>query len=118
VRIAAGGELLEVLGPAQAGYGGGGGVPSDRAIKTDVTDVDPAAVLSALTRLPVSAWRYRDEPEAVRHVGPMAQDFRAAFGLGASEREIQIVDALGVCMAAIQALAEQVARLEAQLEER
>jgi hypothetical protein len=115
-RIAAGRELLEVLGPAQAGYGGGGGVPSDRAIKTDVTEVDPAAVLTALTSLPVSEWRYRHEGEEVRHLGPMAQDFQAAFGLGDSEREIQIVDALGVCMAAIQALAEQVARLEARLE--
>lgn len=71
-------------------------------------------ILDALTRLSVSTWRYDTEPEDVRHLGPMAQDFRAAFGLGSSDTVIVTVDALGVLFVAVQALARRVARLEGQ----
>jgi len=37
-------------------------------------------------------------------VGPTAQDFRAAFGLGEDDRHISTVDSEGVALAAIQAL--------------
>ena len=37
-----------------------------------------------------------------------ARDFRAAFGLGDSDQEIQPVDGIGVAMAAIQALNQRV----------
>jgi hypothetical protein len=46
-----------------------------------------------------------------------SQDFREAFGLGESDRNISTVDALGVCMAAIQALAARVEVLEGKLNE-
>jgi hypothetical protein len=116
-RLAVGVELLELLGPAQAGYGGGGGVPSDRALKTDVEAVDPGAVLAGVAALPVSAWRYRHEDAGVRHLGPMAQDFRAAFGLGTDDESIQVVDATGVSLAAVKALLARVEALEARLAE-
>jgi hypothetical protein len=45
----------------------------------------------------------------------MAQDFRAAFGLGDDEKTIATVDADGVALAAIQGLN---AKLETQLAER
>jgi hypothetical protein len=53
--------------------------------------------------LPISRWTYRDDPQTP-HVGPMAQDFHAAFGVGADERHIATVDADGVTLAAIQGL--------------
>jgi hypothetical protein len=37
-------------------------------------------------------------------MGPMAQDFRAAFGVGEDDRHISTVDAEGVALAAIQGL--------------
>lgn len=37
-------------------------------------------------------------------MGPMAQDFRGAFGLGIDDRTYNAVDAHGVAFAAIQAL--------------
>ena len=37
-------------------------------------------------------------------MGPMAQDFRAAFGLGETEKGISTIDADGVALAAIQGL--------------
>ena len=41
---------------------------------------------------------------AVRHLGPMAQDFKAAFNVGESDTGITTVDADGVALAAIQGL--------------
>ena len=76
---------------------------SDRALKGDLRPVDAQAVLAGVARLPLSEWSYTDDP-GVRHVGPMAQDFHAAFGVGPDERHIAMVDADGVALAAIQAL--------------
>jgi hypothetical protein len=87
------------------------GALSDRAAKQDFAAVDSASVLERLVRMPISSWVYRANP-SVRHIGPTAQDFRAAFGLGNShERSIATVDADGVALAAIQGL-------NAKLEER
>lgn len=73
-------------------------------------------VLERLAGLPLSVWSYRFDHESVRHLGPMAQDFAATFGLGSSERSIAQVDANGVCMAAIQALYRRLLETEAELE--
>ena len=68
------------------------GAVSDRNLKQGFAAVDRDETLLRLARLPVTSWSYRAEP-GVRHVGPMAQDFRAAFGLGPDDRTIQFVDA-------------------------
>lgn len=90
---------------------------SDRAIKHDVRRVDPDAMLDRLASLPIAEWSYRAEPGGVRHVGPMAQDFRAAFGLGSSDRTIHPVDAAGVTMAAVQALHRELESVRAAQED-
>lgn len=86
---------------------------SDRNAKTDFASIDPLGVLERVLALPISRWRYRTQDASVRHIGPMAQDFRAAFGLGTDERHITTVDADGVALAAIQGLN---AKLEAEVE--
>lgn len=88
---------------------------SDRNAKRDLRSVDGAELLRRLSRLPVSSWRYVGEPKSVRHIGPMAQDFRRAFGFGRSEKLIDMVDASGVAIAAIKQLAARVDALDAQL---
>jgi hypothetical protein len=80
---------------------------SDRDRKKNITPVAPTAVLEAVRALPISTWTYDTEPDGVRHMGPMAQDFRAAFGLGDGDRHYHAVDAHGVALAAIQALEAQ-----------
>jgi hypothetical protein len=72
-------------------------------------------VLERLLALPVSSWRYTWEPDGVRHLGPMAQDFMAAFGLGSDDTIIEFVDANGVLTVALQALARRIAGLEARI---
>ena len=93
---------------------------SDRNLKTDIHPADSQALLDAVARLPIHSWRYRVSPEAM-HVGPMAQDFAAEFGLGADDRVIHTVDAQGVALAAIQALTarmEGLAQRNEQLQQR
>ncbi|HET9767397.1 MAG TPA: tail fiber domain-containing protein, partial [Thermoanaerobaculia bacterium] len=76
---------------------------SSRDIKTQFATLDPQAVLSKVTALPVSLWSYKTEG-GVRHVGPMAEDFAAAFGLGEDDRHIAPLDIAGVSLVALQAL--------------
>jgi hypothetical protein len=77
---------------------------SDRSLKTAIVPVDAGAVLSRVLELPMSTWSYIAQGEAIRHMGPMAQDFAAAFGLGENDTTIATIDADGVALAAIQGL--------------
>ena len=86
---------------------------SDRHVKEAFEVVDSRAVLAAVARLPIERWSYKGE--ATRHLGPMAQDFAAAFGLGADDRHIFTLDATGVALAAIQGLHDLVRAQEARL---
>lgn len=58
---------------------------------------------------------YLAEDPSVRHLGPTAQDFRAAFGLGIDDVSIGTVDADGVALAAAKALAARTDHLKAEL---
>ncbi|MBL9126240.1 MAG: tail fiber domain-containing protein [Verrucomicrobiales bacterium] len=80
---------------------------SDRNAKENIAEVDPEAVLAKVAALPIATWNYKQDPD-VRHVGPMAQDFHAAFGVGPDDKHIATVDADGVALAAIQGLHRKV----------
>jgi hypothetical protein len=90
---------------------------SDRTVKRDIEPVDEQLVLDAVSQLPISSWSYRTDSPSVRHLGPMAQDFYAAFGLGDSDRSYDSIDAHGVALAAIKALHEQLQRQSARIEQ-
>jgi len=89
---------------------------SDRNVKKDIAPVDTQAILDKVARLPISTWTYLEEPAGVRHLGPMAQDFHASFGLGNDDRTYSSVDAHGVALAAIQALERVVAAQEKRIQ--
>jgi hypothetical protein len=72
-------------------------------------------VLARLRAMPVRSWSYRVDEDRVRHLGPTAQDFRAAFGLGADSVSIATVDADGVALAAAQALTTRTDGLQASV---
>lgn len=91
---------------------------SDRNVKQDFQPVDPQAVLAKVVALPLSEWRYKADEEHSRHLGPVAQDFHAAFGLGPDDKHIATVDADGVALAAIQGLNQKLEDENAQLKER
>ena len=88
---------------------------SDRNLKENVAAVDGQEVLARLAQVPIASWNYKSQEAAIRHMGPMAQDFYAAFGLGEDDTHISTVDADGVALAAIQGLQEQVQDKEARI---
>jgi len=77
---------------------------SDRNAKTNNTIVDGRDVLDRLAAIQIGTWNYRSQADSVRHIGPMAQDFARAFGVGEDDKHISTVDADGVALAAIQGL--------------
>jgi hypothetical protein len=87
---------------------------SDRNVKTNIVPLDDASVLDKVAALPISRWSYKSE-HGVRHVGPMAQDFYAAFGIGADDKHITSIDEDGVALAAIKALDAENARMRLEL---
>lgn len=78
-------------------------ITSARAAKEQFTPVDTAAVLAKVAALPITTWFYTNNT-GIRHLGPVAEDFHAAFALGDSDKHIATVDADGVAFAAIQGL--------------
>jgi hypothetical protein len=84
---------------------------SDRKSKENLAPVDPGEVLAKVAALPMATWNYKSQDASVRHIGPMAQDFMAAFNVGESETGISTIDAEGVALAAIQGLNQ---KLEAE----
>lgn len=97
-----------------AGSGAWGAV-SDRAVKENLRPLDPKQIAAKVAALPIGEWNYRTQDDSVRHVGPMAQDFRAAFGLGEDDKHISTIDADGVALAAIKGLHAMVKEKDAEI---
>jgi len=108
VRAAGGVQFFSnagaTTGVALAPGAGSWSSASDRNLKAHFAAVDAEAILDALVAIPVDSWNYKAQDEHIRHIGPMAQDFKAAFGVGEDDRHISEVDAQGIAFAAIQGL--------------
>jgi hypothetical protein len=81
---------------------------SDRCAKENLAPVDGQDVLARLAKVPITTWNYKAEDPSIRRMGPTAQDFAEAFGLGSDDKAIGTVDADGVALAGIQGLYEVV----------
>lgn len=88
---------------------------SSRTVKENFRDLDPAEVLARVTTLPIASWNYIRDDDTLRHIGPMAEDFHAAFGLGTDDAHIAVSDSVGVALAAIQGLNEVVEAKDAEI---
>ena len=89
---------------------------SDRATKANFANADVRGILKKVSELPITSWNYKSQSDSIRHLGPMSQDFYAAFGLGEDEHGIPVVDGQGVALASIQALAQLVDDKQAQID--
>jgi hypothetical protein len=78
------------------GWGNGWSGISDRNVKENFAPVDGQDVLASLAKIPIETWNLKSQDPSVRHIGPMAQDFYAAFEVGEDERHISTVGADGV----------------------
>ena len=108
---------LSVNGPITASGCTGCSPPSDRYMKANFSLVNPRSVVARLALVPIQAWNYKSDSKDVRHIGPTAQDFRAAFGLGDSDKIINTVDADGVALAAIQGLYQMMQEKDRRIEQ-
>jgi hypothetical protein len=86
---------------------------SDRAMKAGFEPVAASDVLKRVAALPLTRWSFKGQ--TVRHIGPMAQDFHAAFKVGQDDKHISTTDAEGVALAAIQGLYQKLEAKDAQL---
>ena len=90
---------------------------SDRNTKQNFDPVDPREVLAKVSAMPITEWQYQVEDAGTKHIGPMAQDFHAAFGLnGSDDKHISTVDEGGVALAAIQGLNQKLAEKDARIQ--
>jgi hypothetical protein len=89
---------------------------SDAALKEGFEPVDAQSVLARILQLPITTWNYIADGSTVRHMGPMAQDFYAAFGLGADDTHIASLDVNGVTLAALQELTRLLRAQETRIE--
>jgi len=85
---------------------------SDRNVKDHLVPIDTQALLTQVAALPITTWNYKSQAASIRHIGPMAQDFFAAFKVGEDDHHITEIDEGGVALAAIQGLNQKLEKLE------
>ena len=85
---------------------------SDENLKENFQTVDGAELLEKLEELPISQWNYKSESDDITHIGPTAQDFQKAFGVGENNKTISTIDPSGIALAAIKELNKKNERLE------
>jgi len=104
-----------LVGVQVAPGGNSWGPLSDRNVKENFADVDGEDILARLATIPMQTWNLMSQDPTIRHIGPMAQDFYAAFGVGEDNRHITTCDADGVALAAIQGLYKIVQEKDARI---
>jgi hypothetical protein len=111
------GKVINVYNGAYLSEGGAWTDTSDRNAKQNFEPVDSKEILERVTNLPLTSWSYRSESNSVRHLGPVAQDFHAAFGLGADDKHIAGLDSSGVALAAIQGLSQELKAKQTEIDQ-
>jgi hypothetical protein len=89
---------------------------SSRALKHAIENVATRDILERVLQLPVYTWQYRADGDGARHLGPMAEDVFAAFDLGIGERSLAPADVAALALAAAQALRDELAARDAELD--
>jgi hypothetical protein len=87
---------------------------SDRNAKEHFEPLDVQAILAKVAQLPLTEWSYKGYAD--RHVGPMAQDFHAAFPFNPDDKMLNSADLAGVSLAAIQGLNEKIEQQRSELQ--
>jgi len=90
---------------------------SNRSLKENFRKLNNRELLDKISQLPITEWNFITEPDTIKHIGPMAQDFYDAFGLGNTHEGIATMDETGVALAGVKALLEKIEQLEARIVE-
>ncbi|MEO7917300.1 MAG: tail fiber domain-containing protein [Dokdonella sp.] len=88
---------------------------SSRTAKENFQLTDGRMVLAKLEKMPISTWNYRGSDAADRHLGPVAEDFHEAFGLGTSDHFVAPTDLAGVALASVKALQQEISERDQRI---
>ena len=88
---------------------------SDSSKKQNIKKLPISSALSKINNINVYEWNYKSQDTSVKHVGPMAQDFHKAFGLGNSNLAITSVDMDGVILLGVQGVNNRLDSMYEQL---
>jgi hypothetical protein len=91
---------------------------SSRTLKENYLAVDGEDVLARIRAMPITTWSMIGGDRSVRHLGPVAEDFYHAFGLGLGETTIGLGDIDGVNLAGVKALEARTAELRREMDAR
>lgn len=84
-------------------------IPSSKKIKHDKQPFD---ALGAVRKMPVEKWTYnKGEGDGQSHVGPYAEDFHKATGIG-DGKSVDLISQMGVTLGAVRQLSEEVRALK------
>ncbi|MFZ2038579.1 MAG: LamG-like jellyroll fold domain-containing protein [Minisyncoccia bacterium] len=78
--------------------------PSSRSVKENFTQLDKQDILNKISSLDMTQWNYIAQDDGIKHIGPIAEDFYALFGLGGTDKAISTIDPAGIALVGIQAL--------------
>ena len=87
---------LQVLSNGNVVVAGDLAVGSSREIKHGIEPADTETLLDSLMEMGVYEWTYNNDTDGVRHLGPIAEDFHATFGLGRDPQHLSPGDSAGV----------------------
>jgi hypothetical protein len=77
----------------------------NRNIKENFEKINLEELLTRIKNIPVTKWNYKSGDPTIKYIGPVAQDFYAAFQLGGTDSlGINSINIDGVNMAGVQAL--------------
>ncbi|MEI6598346.1 MAG: tail fiber domain-containing protein, partial [bacterium] len=107
IKVLSNGSIVSSIAGACLSTGGTWTNASSRDLKENFTDVNSDEVLAKINALNIQKWNYKVEDSTITHIGPIAQDFYAAFNLGGSDKSISTIDPAGVALIGIQALSKR-----------
>jgi hypothetical protein len=119
---AAGGTIIYsdaamTTGVSLAAGSGSWSTLSDSTLKENITLPDVDQIAQKAKHIKVYSWNYIAQNDSIRHIGPMAQDFYAAFGLGENEATISSVDFDGINLLLLKTLIEKEELLTGKINE-
>lgn len=91
---------------------------SDEKMKENISEASTEGALQAVRDTPVALWSYKDDSKGAdggqQHIGPMAQDLQKNAGdaVAPGGKQIDLVNANGLVMAAVQELDKKIDRMQ------
>ena len=89
----------------------------DKNMKENFEPVDGEWILGKIKNMPITKWNYKKTDPNEKYIGPISQDFHAAFHLnGTDSLGINSISIDGVNMAAIKALEKRTSEMKAVID--